>query len=482
MHWKAQNPEFTLHLLGSWTHSLVNKINMNNGLLDIATLKNLVASGEIDTVLVCMIDMQGRLIGKRVTGHFFVEHAVKELHVCDYLLAVDIDMEPVPGFKASSWDKGYGDFGIQSDEGTLRNIPWLPGTALIIGDCVDHHGDLLPHAPRSILKKQLERAASMGYVAKMGSELELYVFDETFESAHEKSYRNLKTAGWYIEDYHIFQTTKEEPLIRAIRNGMDGAGIPVEFSKGEWGPGQEEINLRYAEALEMADRHVIYKNGVKEIAYLQDKAITFMAKWNTDLAGSSCHIHSSLWNKNTDEAVFFDDTQPYNMSKTFQHYLAGQLKMVKDMCFFLAPFINSYKRFQSGSFAPTKAIWSFDNRTAGFRVLGAGPSLRAECRIPGADVNPYLAYSTLIGAGLYGIENELELEPIFEGNAYASDDIREVPKTLREALDFLEQSKDLRAMLSDEVVDHYVHAGRWDQKEHDRRVTDLERIQLFERG
>ena len=453
------------------------------GNLDLEGLRGLVKSGDIDTVLVCFTDMQGRLIGKRVTGHYFLDRVAEdEMHACDYLLALDMDMEPVPGFKAASWDLGYGDFAIRPDLATLRRIPWLECTALVLGDCVDHHGADLDHSPRAMLKAQLARVRAHGWVAKMASELELYVFDETFESAHDKNYRDLKTAGWYIEDYHIFQTTKEESLIRAIRNGMDGAAIPVEFSKGEWGPGQEEINLCYAEALEMADRHVIYKNGVKEIAYLQGRAVTFMAKWAYDLAGNSCHIHASLWDADSDRALFTDPADPAGMSQLFKHFLAGQLALAQDMTYFLAPLINSYKRFQSGSFAPTKAIWSMDNRTAGFRVVGTGPAIRIECRVPGADANPYLAYAALIAAGLHGIENQLELEPAFTGNIYQAEDAREVPTTLRAALAALDNSAVLRAVLGDDVVDHYLHAGRWEQQEYDRRVTDWELIRYFERA
>lgn len=450
--------------------------------LGVTELEGLIRSGELDTVVVCFPDMQGRLVGKRVTGHFFLESAAGELHACDYLLALDMDMEPVPGYAASSWDKGYGDFAIRPDFGTLRRIPWLEGTALVLGDVFGHDGQPVPHAPRTMLKRQLARLAERGMVAKFGSELELYVFDETFESAHAKHYRDLKTAGWYIEDYHVFQTTKEEGLVRAIRNGMDAAGIPVEFSKGEWGPGQEEINLRYAEALEMADRHVVYKNGVKEIAWLQGKAVTFMAKWNEELAGSSCHVHSSLWSRDGDKALFFDDDDPQGMSKLFRHWLAGQLACAREMTWFLAPYVNSYKRFQAGSFAPTRASWSFDNRTAGFRVLGHGAGLRVECRVPGADVNPYLAYAATVAAGLHGIENELELEPALEGNLYENEDAREVPKTLREALAALEESVVLRAAFGDEVLEHYLHTGRWEQSEADRRVTDWERVRNFERA
>ena len=451
------------------------------GMLNLEELRTLIDSGKVDTVLVCFPDMQGRLIGKRVTGKFFLEHAVHEVHVCDYLLAVDMDMEPVPGYEKASWDLGYGDFPVVPDMATLRHIPWLEGTVLVMGDCKDHDGGDLSHAPRSILKKQLARLAGHGWQAMMGSELELYVFNDDFDTAREKRYRQLNAMGWYIEDYHIFQTTKEEPLVRTIRNAMQGAGIEVEFSKGEWGPGQEEINLRYAEALEMADRHVIYKNGVKEIAHQQNRAVTFMAKYDYALAGSSCHVHNSLVDA-AGKSVFFDASQPDGMSATFRHFLAGQLACAEAMTYFLAPYINSYKRFQAGSFAPTKAIWAKDNRTAGFRVVGDGPSLRAECRIPGADVNPYLAYAALLAAGLHGIEAKLELEPAVVGNAYEDPTLRHVPHTLREALAALDASQEMRAALGDDVVDHYLVTGRWEQYEYDRRVTDWELLRNFERA
>ena len=452
------------------------------GNLDIDTLKRLIDAKEIDTVLVCMADMQGRLMGKRLTGHYFLDSLGHGIHACNYLLTVDMEMEPVPGFRAASWERGYGDFTIKPDLATLRRIPWLEGTALVLGDVVGHDGREVPHAPRSVLKRQLARLARKGYLAKMASELEFYIFADSFAVAREKGYRSAKPAGWYIEDYHILQTSKEEELVRAIRNGMDAAGIPVESSKGEWGPGQAEINLVYAEALEMADRHVIYKNGVKEIAHRQGKSVTFMAKWDHALAGSSCHLHSSLWDKATGKPLFHDAKAPQGMSALFRHYLAGQLALARDAIYFLAPYINSYKRYQAGSFAPTKAVWSFDNRTAGYRVLGEGDAMRVECRIPGADVNPYLAFAATLAAGLYGIEGKLALEPPFAGNAYAAREIREVPKTLREAIVALDQSKGLRKALGNEVIDHYVHAGRWEQAEYDRRVTDWELVRYFERA
>lgn len=451
-----------------------------SGILTIDELRDMVKAGEIDTILVVFPDMQGRLLGKRVTGHYFLDHGLEQFHVCDYLLAVDMDMEPVPGYKAASWERGYGDFPLRPDMATLRLIPWLPATALVMADCLDPEGNDLAHSPRGILKRQIARAKDMGYDVMMASELELYVFNESFESARKKDYKNLEASGWYTEDYHIFQTTKEEELIRAIRNGMDAAGIEIEFSKGEWSPGQEEINLRYTNALEMADRHTIYKNGAKEIAHLQGKAVTFMAKWRDDMAGNSCHIHSSLWAGET--PAFVDDSRADGRSELFDHYLAGNLQCAREMTYFLAPFINSYKRFSAGTFAPTKAIWSRDNRTAGFRVLGPGTGTRVECRVPGGDCNVYLAFAALIAAGLHGIDNKLDLEPEFIGDAYSADNIREIPKTLREALALLDDSTVYRAAFGDDVIDHYLHTGRWEQSEYDRCVTDWEVRRNFERG
>jgi glutamine synthetase len=452
------------------------------GKLNVDQLTALVRDGSIDTVIVAMPDLYGRLVGKRVTGSFFLDSVIEETHACNYLLTADMDMELVPGYKSASWEKGYGDFALKPDLNTLRLIPWLPATALVICDTLDHDGEEVAVAPRAILKKQLKRLAALGMSAHMASELEFYLFDDTFETAHEKRYRDLKTASWYIEDYHIFQTSKEEGIMRAIRNGLEGANIPVENSKGEWGPGQEEINVRYCEALEMADRHVILKNGIKEIAHLHGKSVTFMAKWNNDLAGNSSHAHCSFWNEDVTEAKFSDSSDPEGMSPLFRHFLAGQLASVKEMTYFLAPVINSYKRFADQSFAPTTAIWSKDNRSAGYRVVGHGKGLRAECRIGGADVNPYLSFAAIIAAGLHGIDNKLELEPEFRGDAYARDDIRFLPKTLREALDLLDKSEIMRTALGDDVVDHYVHTGRWEQSEYDRRVTDWELLRGFERG
>ncbi len=448
----------------------------------LAQLKADVANGSIDTVLVAFPDMQGRLIGKRFQAEFFLEGAIDETHGCNYLLADDIDMEPVPGYAAASWDQGYGDFVMKPDLATLMKCTWLEGTVLILADLVDHHHhEPVPHSPRAVLKKQLARLDALGLTANFASELEFYLFDEDFRSIHDKGHRNLKTAGYYIEDYHIFQTTKEEGVMRALRKQLTASGIPVENSKGEWGPGQEEINVRYADALTMADRHVVIKNATKEIAWQQNKAVTFMAKWDFELAGSSSHIHMSL--AKAGKNVFADSKDPLGMSTTMKQFMAGQLTYAGDITYFLAPYINSYKRFQAGTFAPTKAIWSRDNRTAGFRVCGENTKgVRVECRIGGADLNPYLAFAALIAAGLKGIEDKLELEPVFEGDAYAGRKLREVHKTLREATAALRKSKMLADALGRDVVDHYVHTAEWEQFEYDRRVTDWELKRGFERS
>ena len=452
------------------------------GNLSFEELKEAVPLGELDTVVVAFVDMQGRLIGKRFQAEYFVDSASDETHACDYLLANDIDMEPVPGYAAASWTKGYGDFIMKPDLSTLRRIPWLDGTALVLCDVLDHHHHDVPHSPRQMLKRQIARLAERKMRAFFASELEFYLFDETFESAADKRFHGLKTAGSYIEDYHILQTTKEEGVMRAIRKGLQGAGIPVENSKGEWGPGQEEINVRYTDALEMADRHVILKNGIKEIAYLQGKAVTFMSKWRYDLAGSSAHVHASLWDDAGKKPLFFDKDGEHGMSPLMRSFVAGQLKYASDITYFLAPYINSYKRFQAGTFAPTKAVWSRDNRTAGFRLCGEGSkAIRIECRIGGADLNPYLAFAALIAAGLAGIDEKLELAPAFSGDAYVGEGIPEVPKTLRDAVESLNGSEFLREALGSEVVDHYVHTGRWEQFEYDRRITDWELMRGFER-
>jgi glutamine synthetase len=453
------------------------------GDLTFEQLKTGVGAGEIDTVLACAVDMQGRLIGKRFLASYFVESAYNETHGCDYLLANDVDMEPVPGYKAASWSRGYGDFVMKPDLATIRRVPWLEKTALVLCDVLDHHHhEDLAHSPRALLKRQVARLEERGWIAYFASELEFYLFDETYRSAREKHWQGLDTASPYIQDYLIQLTTKEEDVMRAIRNGLEGAGIPVENSKGEWGPGQEEINVRYAEALAMADRHVILKNGCKEIAAQHGKAVTFMAKYDYALAGNSSHIHNSLWSADTKTPLFFDGEAEHGMSALMRSWVAGQLKYARDLTWFLAPYINSYKRFQAGTFAPTKAIWSLDNRTAGFRVCGAGSkAVRIECRVGGADLNPYLAFAALIAAGLAGIDEKLDLPKPFEGDAYQGAQLAEIPKTLRDATEALAKSEVLKAAFGEEVVEHYAHTARWEQFEYDRRVTDWELHRGFER-
>ncbi len=445
-------------------------------------LKADVKAGSIDTILVAFPDMQGRLIGKRFRAEFFLEGAIDETHGCTYLLANDIDMEPVPGYEAANWGSGYGDFVMKPDLGTLMKAAWLEGTAIVLADLVDHHHhEPVPHSPRAILKAQLARLDKMGLTANFASELEFFLFDEGYRSAFDKGYRNLVTAGYYIEDYHIFQTTKEEGVMRAVRNLLQESGIPVENSKGEWGPGQEEINVRYAEALTMADRHVVMKNAIKEIAHAQGKAVTFMAKWDFGLAGSSSHVHMSLADKKGN--IFFAPKAEFGMSETMRHYVAGLLTYASDITYFLAPYINSYKRFQVGTFAPTKAIWSRDNRTAGFRLCGESTKgVRIECRIGGADLNPYLAFAAMLAAGLKGIEDKLELEAAYTGDAYQGKKLREIPKTLRHALEALRKSRMLKEAFGEQVISHYLHTGEWEQFEYDRRVTDWELKRGFERS
>ena len=453
------------------------------GNLTLDELRVLVDEGKIDTVVVAGIDMQGRLMGKRFHARFFVDGGHKETHCCNYLLTVDMEMNTVPGYKSASWETGYGDYVLKPDMATLRVIPWLPATALVLGDYLDHHTHQeVAIAPRSILKRQVARARAMGFEPMMATELEFYLFEQTYEALRDHGTENLRPVGSYNEDYHIFQTTKEEDVMRAARNGLYGAGIPIENSKGEAEVGQEEINYKYSDALDTADNHVLIKNGLKEIAHQKGRSVTFMAKYDHRRAGSSSHIHQSLWTMDG-KAAFADDADKHGMSDLMKHYVAGQLTHATEITAFLAPYVNSYKRFCVGMFAPTKAVWSADNRTAGFRVCGAHTkAVRVECRIPGADVNPYLACAALLAAGLNGIEQKMELEPELTGDMYAAKGAREIPKTLRAAADALNGSAMLRAAFGDDVIDHYHHAAQWEISEMDRVVTDFERQRLLERA
>jgi len=453
------------------------------GNLSFEALAEAAALGEIDTVIVCATDMQGRLMGKRFHAQHFIDSAWQETHCCNYLLATDMEMNTVPGYAATSWAAGYGDYVMKPDLATLRRIPWLEGTAMVQADLLDHHGHAeVPHSPRALLKGQVARARAMGLEPMMATELEFFLFEESYETLRHKGWRGMTPIGPYNEDYHIFQTTKEEAVMRAIRNGLFGAGVPVENTKGEAEAGQGEVNIRYSDVLDTADTHVLVKLAVKEIAWAQGRAATFLAKYRTDRAGSSSHIHQSLWSPEG-EALFFDAGAPAGMSSTMRHYMAGLLAHADAITWFLAPYINSYKRFAAGTFAPTRAIWSRDNRTAGYRVCGEGTkAVRVECRVGGADLNPYLAGAALLAAGLDGIERRLELEPEFAGDAYAAASAREIPRTLRAAAGALSGSAMLRAAFGDAVVEHYHHAAMWEQSEHDRVVTDWEVARGFERA
>jgi glutamine synthetase len=448
---------------------------------DPSELEALIRKGEIDTVLTVFPDHLGRLLGKRVVGRYFLDHVLADgVHACIYLFTVDMEMEPLPGFTLTSWERGYGDMKLVPDLGTWRRIPWLSRTALVFCDVFTEEGEPIEEAPRWVLRRQVERAAKAGYVVKTASELELYLFRESFDEARVKRYLDLTPVSGYREDYHILQTSKEEGLVQTIRNHMEAAGVPVEFSKGEWGKGQEEINLRYAEALEMADRHALYKHGVKEIAWQQGASVTFMAKYDMGAAGSSCHVHSSLWDRRTGKGLFAARGLRRG-TPLFQHWLAGQMAMARDFALLYAPTVNSYKRYQAGSFAPTRIAAGWDNRTCGFRLCGEGAGFRVENRIPGADANPYLAFAATIAAGLHGIERKLPAPRAYEGNAYEDAKLSQVPKTFREALDTLERSKVAREAFGARVVEHYLRLGRLEQEAFDQIVTDWELNRYFER-
>jgi glutamine synthetase len=441
-------------------------------------LRILVDAGEVDTVVLALPDMQGRLQGKRFHGQFFVDEVLTHgTEACNYLLAVDVDMNTVGGYAMSSWERGYGDFAVHPDLATLRLLPWQPGTAFVLGDVEWLDGAPVAASPRQILRRQLDRLAERGWTALAGTELEFMVFRDSYEAAWEVGYRELTPANQYNVDYSVLGTSRVEPLLRAIRNGMAGAGMTVESAKGECNLGQHEIAFRYADALTTADNHVLYKTGAKEIAAQAGMSLTFMAKYD-QREGNSCHLHVSL--RDTDDRPVFAGTRPHGFSEVFEHYLAGQLAVLRELTLLYAPNINSYKRFAEGSFAPTAVAWGLDNRTCALRVIGRGPSLRVENRAPGGDVNPYLALAASIAAGLYGIENELTLEPEFTGNAYGSDKPR-VPATLRDAAELFEKSSLARAALGDEVVEHYTNMARVELAAFDSAVTDWERVRGFER-
>ena len=445
-------------------------------------LKQQVQDGQIDTVLVTMIDMQGRLMGKRFHAEAFLEGGFEETHCCNYLLATDLEMATPDGYVSTSWERGYGDYVMKPDLETLRPVPWLDGTAMVLCDILDHHShEAVPHAPRAILKKQVERAAAMGLSPVMATELEFFLFDGTHDQIARNGFRNLQTISNYNEDYHIFQTTKEEGVMRPVRNHLRAMGIPIEGSKGEAEAGQEELNIRYADALACADNHTIAKHAVKEIAHLNGYAATFLPKWHHDRVGSASHVHQSLWKEGAN--AFFDSGRDLGKSALMDHYMAGLIAYAPEYTCFMAPYINSYKRFAKGTFAPTQTVWSVDNRTASFRLCGEGTkAIRVECRIPGADMNPYLAQAAMLAAGLAGIEQELPLPPALSGNAYSDDDTNHIPRTLRDAREAMMASRMLRDAMGDDVIDHYARAAEWEIEEFNRVVTDYEIARGFERA
>ena len=449
------------------------------GLLTPGELDRLMAAGEIDTVIVAFADMQGRLTGKRVSARLFAEEvAAHGSECCNYLLAVDVEMNTVDGYRMSSWDSGYGDMVMRPDPDTLRVLPWLPGTALVMADLHWPSGDPVLAAPRNILRAQTDRLAQRGLAAFVGTELEFMVFDDTYRDAWAAGYRGLSKASDYNVDYAIHASTRMESLLRDIRLGMDGAGMYCEGVKGECNPGQQEIAFRYDAAQVTCDNHTIYKNGAKEIADQHGKSLTFMAKFD-EREGNSCHIHLSL--RGADGApVFADDAAPHGMSAMFRSFLAGQLATLRELSLCYAPNINSYKRFAVGSFAPTAIAWGMDNRTCAMRVVGHGPSMRVECRAPGGDVNPYLAVAALIAGGLHGIDNGLELPEPVGGNAYVAEAER-LPTTLAEAADLFGRSAVARRAFGDEVVEHYLNNARVELAAFNAAVTDWERVRGFER-
>ena len=451
------------------------------GNLTFKDLELAVTDGSIDTVLVCMVDMQGRLMGKRFHAKHFISEGHKETHCCDYLLATDLEMGTPDGYEATSWEDGYGDYTMKPDLTTLRKTPWLDGTAMVICDVLDHHThEEVTHSPRAILKKQIKRLQEMGFDPIMATELEFFLFEKSFKEIQENGFRELRPISSYNEDYHILQTTKEEHIMRPLRNYLWDAGIPVENSKGEAETGQEELNIKYDNALNTAEHHTIAKHAVKEISWSKGHAVTFLPKWHHDKVGSSSHVHQSLW-KNGENA-FYDPADKLGMSKVMKHYMAGLLSYTSDITFFLAPYVNSYKRFAKGTFAPTRIIWSVDNRTAGFRLCGAGSkSVRVECRIGGSDMNPYLAIAAQIAAGIAGIENKLVLDEPAKGDVYQGN-TKMIPASLREAKDALSASGMLKSAFGEDVVKHYCRAAEVELEEFDRVVTDWEIARGFERA
>ena len=421
-------------------------------------------------------------MGKRFHGVNFIDFSYNETHCCNYLLATDLEMATPDGYASTSWETGYGDYVMKPDLSTIRPLPWLEGTVMVLCDILDHHThEPISHSPRAILKNQIKRLKAMGIEAKMATELEFFLFEKSFEQIRKDGFQNLQPISGYNEDYHIFQTTKEESIMRPIRNHLFDAGLPIENSKGEAEAGQEELNIRYSPALDCADYHTIAKHAIKEISWQQGHAVSFLPKWHKDRVGSSSHVHQSLWKD--DESIFYDKLKPHGMSDLMKHYMAGLIKYAPEYTYFLAPYVNSYKRFSKGTFAPTKTVWSIDNRTAGFRLCGENTvGVRVECRIGGSDLNPYLAQSVMLAAGIKGIEENLVLSSATTGDIYEDSKAADIPQSLRLATENLRNSDFLREALGDDVVDHYTRAAEWEQEEFDRVITDWEIARGFERA
>jgi glutamine synthetase len=447
-------------------------------------LRAMVRDGRIDTVIVALTDMQGRLMGKRVQAEAFLKGVVDHgIHFCTYLLGTDMEMNTPDGFKLMNWETGYGDWIGRQVWETTRVLPWLDSTAIVLCDATDDGGEEIPVSPRTMLKRQVARAAKLGYTVMAGTEFEFYVLSDTFEDLAEKGYNDVERVGYYNEDYHILQATKLEPLYRQIRNQMTEAGIPIEFSKGEAAPSQHEVNIRYSDVLEAADRSVLFKHGAKEIAWLNGYGLTFMAKPYADWTGSSGHLHISLWDKSGEQPLFAEEgAKPYGMSQTMRWFLGGMMALQRELALFAAPNVNSYKRYAVASWAPVNVVWGRDNRTTGFRIVGQGPSLHIENRFPGGDMNAYLAYAAQVGAGLYGIENKIEPPAEHKGNGYTATGCDSMPRSLAEAIDLLASSKVAPKIFGRDVVDHYLNAARVEQAAYDAAVHAWDRERYLERG
>jgi glutamine synthetase len=446
--------------------------------MDLVTLKGKIEAGDVDTVLVVFPDVFGRLIGKRLAAHHFLDHVAEGgTHGCNYLLTVNLEMDPLEGFQLANWEKGYGDFAVVPDPGTVRLLPWQQGSAMVICDLRHADGSPVAEAPRSVLRRQVERLSAKGLTCQAASELEFFLYNTTYHDAFASRYGRLEPSSDYRIDYHTLQPARDEPVIGAMRRLMAGARVPVESSKGEWGRGQHELNFVHDQPLPMADGHALFKHGCKEIAAQHGKCVSFMPKVFADEVGSSCHVHVSVWEK---AANRFWDAGKNAGSTYFRQFLGGLLRYSRELSYFFAPTINSYKRYQAQSWAPTRMAWAFDNRTTGFRVVGHGNSFRIENRMPGGDANPYLAFAAMIAAGLAGVEEGLDCGDVYHGNAYADPNLPALPSTLREAADLLAASKLARQAFGDEVVDFYVLTARHEVRAFDRAVTDWERMRYFE--